>query len=166
MAWSPIQEKKGENRKNSAGVGWRYRELGEGGVVVGQNFKKGGGVLKIEGLYKIAGLVPLCQLCKETWKTSHPPLQNQHLHSWLSPVSRKNFPSPRAIFKKFPPSSLWRRRGRWFELWVTQYQNIVQFWILLLGSQCNLCGERLVFSDMLQRRYFFKAIINCKLTYI
>ena len=35
-------------------------------MVVGQNFKKGGGVLKIEGLYKIAGLVPLCQLCKET----------------------------------------------------------------------------------------------------
>ena len=48
------------------------REVGEG---VGQNLKRVG-VNDIGGegvLQKVGGLAPLCQLCKETFKNSHPP---------------------------------------------------------------------------------------------
>ena len=40
----------------------------------GQHSKKGGQAVQW-GLHKIRGLAPLCQLCQETLKTSHPPVQ-------------------------------------------------------------------------------------------
>ena len=41
-------------------------------VGVGGDRKVAGGM---GGLHKIRGLAPLCQLCQETLKTSHPPVQ-------------------------------------------------------------------------------------------
>ena len=49
-------------------------------------------------------MAPLCQLCEETLKISHPP------HSWLPPISTQNFSSPHppitAIFEKSHPPPL------------------------------------------------------------
>ena len=47
--------------------GWRLEEW------VGQNLKKMGVGNRV-GLHKIGGLAPLCQVCKETLKSPHPPL--------------------------------------------------------------------------------------------
>ena len=52
-------------QKEQYGWGLEIQGIGGRGMVVGQNLKKWG-IVKIEGLYKIGGLVTLCQLCKET----------------------------------------------------------------------------------------------------
>ena len=48
-------------------------------VGVGGDREVGGGM---GGLHKIRGLAPLCQLCQETLKTSHPPVQTMTPPPW------------------------------------------------------------------------------------
>ena len=73
------------------------RKVGGGGWTT---FEKGQ-IGNIGGIHKTRGLAPLCQLCKDTLKISHPPIIKPnpppppHPHSWLpSPISSENFPSP------------------------------------------------------------------------
>ena len=54
MAWSPIQSKKQDNGKNSAGSGWRWQESEGGGGAVDKIWK--GGVGNIGGLHKIGAV--------------------------------------------------------------------------------------------------------------
>ena len=63
------------NRSREGTVGLAFegdREMG-GEEWVGQNLKKRGVGNRV-GLHKIGGLAPLCQVCKETLKSPHPPL--------------------------------------------------------------------------------------------
>ena len=54
--------------------GWHLKVTGKWGEEwVGQNLKKRGVGNRV-GLHKIGGLAPLCQVCKETLKSPHPPL--------------------------------------------------------------------------------------------
>ena len=91
MAWSPIQPKKQDNRKSSGSGQFRG------------------------DLHKIGGLAPLCQLCKETSKTSHPPpLQNQPTPFLTSPpfLAKMYHPTITAIFEKsHPPPPLYGAKG-------------------------------------------------------
>ena len=59
--WSPIQQKKQDNRKNSGGGSWRWLETGGGGWT---KFEKGQ-VSNIGNLHKIGVSTPLCQLCRD-----------------------------------------------------------------------------------------------------
>ena len=82
--------------ENSEGGGWRWKGNGGG-------WTRG-------GLHKVGGLAPLCQLCKETLKITHPPIIKPIPHSWLSPVSSENFPSPHYshFWKTHSPIYKWR----------------------------------------------------------
>ena len=82
----------------------------------GQNLKKREGRQYTGSLYKIRILAPLCQLYKETLKVSHPSHYKPTPpppppHSWLPPISSKNFPTPppplQQFLKNFIPP-LWR----------------------------------------------------------
>ena len=56
-------------------------------------FEKEGGRQYRVGLHKIGGLAPLCQLFKKILKSPHPPIIKPTPHSWLPPISSKNFRS-------------------------------------------------------------------------
>ena len=60
----------GRQKEKGVGSDKEVKEGGRGGWG-GQDLNIGVG--NIGGLHKIRGLVPLCQLCKETLKISHPP---------------------------------------------------------------------------------------------
>ena len=72
------------------------RKVGGGGWTT---FEKGQ-IGNIGGIHKIRGLAPLCQLCKDTLKVSHPPIIKPnlppppHIPGFPPPISRENFPSP------------------------------------------------------------------------
>ena len=72
------------------------RKVGGGGWTT---FEKGQ-IGNIGGIHKTRGLAPLCQLCKDTLKVSHPPIIKPnpppppHIPGFPPPISRENFPSP------------------------------------------------------------------------
>ena len=59
------------------------------------------------------GVAPLCQLCKETLKISHPPIIKQPPHSWLPPflVKISHPPITATSEKSHPP--LYERGWGW-----------------------------------------------------
>ena len=141
MAWSSIQPKKQENRKNSSSgaleMMGRCVSGGRGGKGVGsgQNLKKMG------GLHKIGGLASLCHLSKETLKIPHSPIIKSTLHSWLSPtICSRHFPSPslRSFLKNLIPllyEGEWRGGAGTMFLLFTYWNESLRFTAYTLCSQ-------------------------------
>ena len=68
--------------------------------------KKEGGRQYREGLHKISGLAPLCQLYQKALEISHPLIIKPTPHSWLPPISNKDFPSSQLqsfLINSIPP---------------------------------------------------------------
>ena len=113
----------------------------------GQNLKKREGRQYTGSLYKIRILAPLCQLYKETLKVSHPSHYKPTPpppHSWLPPISSKNFPTPpiTAIFEKFHPPFMKTMR-----LWVAGF------------SACTLSMNALHCRDLWNFEKFSKQLL-------
>ena len=90
MAWSPIQPRKQDDKKNSGkgvGGGRKVCVRGEEG---GQNLKKreGGNIGVFSWNRRVSTPLP-------TMLKKFPPIiKPSPPHSWLNPISSKNFPSP------------------------------------------------------------------------
>ena len=68
-------------------------KLGDGWGCGGWTTCEKWGIGNIRGLHKIRGLAPLCQICQEILKISHPPIIKPTSPFWLPPISNKSFPS-------------------------------------------------------------------------
>ena len=70
------------------------------------------GLHKTGGRGRGVGVAPLCQLCKETLKISHPPHYKTTSPFLAPPISRKNFPSSYySHFWKISSPTLWKGVG-------------------------------------------------------